>query len=177
MQLFRSGRGDATARLTGVCVVFWLSLSAFAQQPSSVAPAPPPPPIPAGDAFLQSIKGDSKVAADCANCGTIQSIVTTQDTTQWTPLGSQPGLGTPGALVAYQIGTTGSTEGPIMLGAAGGGAYRRSTSERVLTRYQITIKMDNGTQRMVTQNYEPFVREGDRVRVFGTQVELIQAPQ
>ena len=34
--------------------------------------------------------------------------------------------------------------------------------------------MDDGSARQVTQNYEPLLQVGDRVRVFGTQVELVQ---
>ena len=34
--------------------------------------------------------------------------------------------------------------------------------------------MDDGSSRSVVQNYEPLFVDDDRVRVFGTQVELIQ---
>ena len=34
--------------------------------------------------------------------------------------------------------------------------------------------MDEGGGRSVIQNYEPLLQVGDRVRVFGTQLELIQ---
>jgi hypothetical protein len=34
--------------------------------------------------------------------------------------------------------------------------------------------MDSGEKRTLSQNYEPMLREDDRVRVFGTQIELLQ---
>jgi hypothetical protein len=34
--------------------------------------------------------------------------------------------------------------------------------------------MDDGSARSVIQNYEPLLQVGDRVRVFGSQLELIQ---
>jgi len=38
----------------------------------------------------------------------------------------------------------------------------------------VTIKLDNGQKRVVTVAYEPVVREGERVRVAGTALELIE---
>ena len=40
-------------------------------------------------------------------------------------------------------------------------------------RWGVTVKMDDGGTRTVQQRYEPFVREGDRVRIIGTQLELV----
>ncbi len=34
--------------------------------------------------------------------------------------------------------------------------------------------MEDGATRSVTQNYELMLREGDRVRVMGAQLELVQ---
>ena len=40
-------------------------------------------------------------------------------------------------------------------------------------RWDVTVKMDRGGTRVVSQGYEPLLREGDRVRIFGTQLELV----
>ena len=40
-------------------------------------------------------------------------------------------------------------------------------------RWEVTVKLDSGQKRVVTVAYEPFVREGDRVRVAGNSVELV----
>jgi hypothetical protein len=37
----------------------------------------------------------------------------------------------------------------------------------------VTVKLDSGRSRVLTLAYEPYVREGDRVRVAGNSVELV----
>jgi hypothetical protein len=37
----------------------------------------------------------------------------------------------------------------------------------------VTVKLDNGQVRVVSLGFEPYVREGDRVRVSGNNVELL----
>ena len=39
-------------------------------------------------------------------------------------------------------------------------------------RWEVSVRMDDGTRRTLSQSYEPAVGEGDRVRVYGTQLEL-----
>jgi hypothetical protein len=39
-------------------------------------------------------------------------------------------------------------------------------------RWDVTVKMDRGGTRNVSQSYEPLLRDADRVRVLGTQLEL-----
>ena len=118
-------------------------------------------------------------AAPCDRCGTIQAIrqVTTKD--QWTPLGTVSSSGTggsdiaPRAVTQYQIGRDLSKQGTVVLGAAGGAAYQSRPSGLNAARWEIVVRMDEGSPRTVTQNYQPLMQPGDRVRVFGTQVELL----
>jgi len=144
----------------------WLApLDALAQ------PAPPPPVVPAVPA--------SPVPAatgPCDRCGKVDSIrqVITQD--QWAPLGSVPSssdLG-PTGVAAYKIGPGFSNQGQVFIGAAGGGSYQTRANQRNVTRWEIVVKMDDGSVRSTIQNYEPLLVVGDRVHVFGTQIELLQ---
>jgi outer membrane lipoprotein SlyB len=60
------------------------------------------------------------------------------------------------------------------VGAAGGAAYAQKPREYQRQRWEVTVKMDNGQPpRVVNLAYEPNFQEGDRVRVSGNQLELI----
>jgi outer membrane lipoprotein SlyB len=129
----------------------------------------------------QSPAPAAAAAGDCDRCGKIESIrpVTAKDL--WTPLGSvattPQGDGTaatPSSVTMYQIGKGFSKQGTVVIGAAGGAAYRARPSELNAKRWEIVVRMEDGATRSVTQNYEPMLREGDRVRVMGTQLELVQ---
>jgi outer membrane lipoprotein SlyB len=117
----------------------------------------------------------------CERCGKVESIrpVTAKD--QWTPLGtvSTTPLGganaaAPSGVTMFQIGPGLSKQGTVMIGAAGGAAYGTRPSQLNTKRWEIVVRMDAGGSRSVTQNYEPMLREGDRVRVLGSQLELLQ---
>jgi outer membrane lipoprotein SlyB len=73
----------------------------------------------------------------------------------------------------YQVGRDLSKQGTVVLGAAGGVAYQSRPSSLNAQRWELLVRMDDGSVRTVTQNYQPMLQSGDRVRVFGTQVELL----
>jgi outer membrane lipoprotein SlyB len=112
----------------------------------------------------------------------IASIRATEVRQSWAPLGSAtpdaPGdLGSNAGRTgtSYSIGKDGKSKGMVLLGPAGGTPYAaRPKDVRKQQRWDITVRMDSGASRVVQQSYEPSLREGDRVRVFGTQLELEQ---
>jgi len=112
----------------------------------------------------------------CDNCGRIESIRQVTERTSWTPLGAGgTSLGTgeyagqPGRVTQQYNFTTGNA---VLLGAAGGAGYARRPNTYERPRWEVKVKMDAGGVRTVSQAYEPALREGDRVRVYGTQLEL-----
>jgi outer membrane lipoprotein SlyB len=173
-------RGVRLLSLAATIIAASLAWQAAGQQ----APPPlPPPPLPTDAqpatprSAIAPLPGDTA----CDRCGTIQSIqrVTAKDT--WMPLGTvsstSVGAGGPtntSGVTMYQIGPGFSKKGTVMVGAAGGAAYQARPKELNAQRWEVAIRMDAGGVRTVTQNYEPMLHEGDRVRILGTQLELLQ---
>jgi len=160
------------------------ALAAWSGLARSQTTGPPPPPMPPPETAQPSAAaqpGASKQPPPaCDRCGTVESIRQTTSKEQWTSLGSMPSTAgqsgdiSPSAVTAFKIGPGFTNQGQVMLGAAGGAAYQTRPTERNATRWEIAVRMDDGSARSVIQNYEPLLQVGDRVRVFGSQIELIQ---
>ena len=130
-------------------------------------------------AHAQSLR--STDAPDCSSfpCGKVESIRQTTVKQPWTPIGGGAVSASPGeyggrTTTAFQIGPGLSNQGIVILGAAGGADYQKRPNSYDQPRWEVTIRLDNGQKRVVTIAYEPFVREGDRVRVAGTSLELVE---
>lgn len=106
----------------------------------------------------------------CDNCGRIEEIRTVRESAAWTPLGTMGsvGAGTGRTTTAFNL----STGSMVVLGAAGGAGYAKRPQSYERPRWEIAVRMDAGGTRLVSQAYEPALRVGDRVRVFGAQLEL-----
>jgi hypothetical protein len=114
--------------------------------------------------------------SDCSTfpCGRVESITQTTVRQQWTPLGSGSSFyGDSKVTTSWQIGPNLSNQGMVMLGAGGGAAYKKTPNSYEQPRWEVVVKLDSGQKRVLTVAYEPFVREGDRVRVAGNSLELV----
>jgi len=137
-----------------------LALAAAALAVAAPAPAQPP-----SDA--------------CDACGVVTSIVMSTERQQWTPLGTT-GVNTAtasgranDATTQFSIGPQLKNQGLVVVGAAGGATYGKRPNAYEKPRWDVTVKMDRGGTRVIPQSYEPMLREGDRVRVLGTQLDLV----
>jgi|GEM_PF-283274 len=105
-------------------------------------------------------------AAVCADCGTVQSMRALQVEGQGTGLGAVGG-GVVGGVVGNQIGGGSGRAAFTVLGAIGGALAGNEIEKRARTstRYELTVRMDDGSVRTFHSATPYPWRAGDPVRV------------
>ena len=167
---------DLSQSLALIALTVWL-VQAAGQAPPGPPPLTLPPPMLPSTVAPSPATGEPALGTTgCDRCGKIEAIRQAITKDQWTPLGSVPSSADigPSGMTMYKIGKDFKNEGQVLVGAAGGTVYRTQPNQRNVTRWEVTVRMDDGSARTLTQNYEPLLQVGDRVRVFGTQIELVQ---
>jgi outer membrane lipoprotein SlyB len=114
-------------------------------------------------------------AAACTTCGTVTSIKYVEEKGQGSGVGAVGGA-VVGGVVGHQFGSgRGNTVATIAgagLGALGGNAVEKQVKKK--TYYSVTLRMDGGATRTLTQSAKPAFHEGDRVKIVdGNRLALI----
>jgi outer membrane lipoprotein SlyB len=137
--------------------------------PNSSRPIPTDPVSPTAHERIQPYAqpyAQAPAPAPCADCGVIESIRVAEVKGQASGVGAVAG-GVVGGLIGNQIGHgTGRTVATIA--GAGGGAYAGHQIEKNVKKhavYRVTLRMDDGALRTVSQREAPAYAVGDRVRV------------
>ena len=109
----------------------------------------------------------------CANCGVISAVRAIEQPGEATGLGAVAG-GVAGALIGSQIGQGRGTTAAEIAGAAGGAyaGHQVEKNYRKTKRYEIDVRMEDGTRRVISQSTEPALNVGDKVRIVNGQLEL-----
>lgn len=121
----------------------------------------PPPPVQS----VQQVPPPAVPPAACANCGTVDSILTIEKPGEGSPVGLIAG-GLLGGLVGHQIGQGRGNTAATIIGAAGG-AYAGNQVEKNAKKtlqYDVRVRMDDGSMRTVHYDFEPGLRINDKVR-------------
>ena len=112
--------------------------------------------------------------AACSNCGVVDAIRSVQVEGSASGIGAVAG-GVTGAVVGNQIGNGHGRDAMTVLGGVGG-AFAGHSIEKNINRhtvYRVTVRMDDGSFRTVSQSHVPAVAVGSKVRVSnGSLVEL-----
>ena len=102
----------------------------------------------------------------CASCGTLQAVRTVEVRGSGTGLGAVAG-GVTGAVVGSQLGKGSGNTAMTILGAAGGALAGNEIEKNVKKHvtYRVTVHMDDGSFRTISQPSPPTVPRGGRVRI------------
>lgn len=121
---------------------------AAANEPVRVASAPPAPP------------------RVCANCGSVEAVNVIEQQGEGSGLGAVAG-GVAGALLGNQIGGGSGRKIATVAGAAGGAYAGHQIEKHVKTtkRYDVVVRMEDGTTRTFPYDAEPAFRVGAKVKV------------
>lgn len=102
----------------------------------------------------------------CRNCGVITAIRTVEQAGEGSGLGAIAG-GVVGGLLGHQVGGGTGKDLATIAGAVGGGYAGHQVEKKVKTtkHYEISIRMDDGSHRTMTQEVSPAFAIGDSVKI------------
>jgi outer membrane lipoprotein SlyB len=102
----------------------------------------------------------------CAECGVIESVREIQNRGEGTGLGAVGGA-VVGGLLGNQVGSGRGTTAATAIGAVGGVIAGNEIEKRVKSTkgYEVTVRFDDGTSRVISQANAPAWRTGDHVKV------------
>lgn len=106
----------------------------------------------------------ARAVAECRNCGTVEKVVAVKQKGEGTGVGAVAG-GVVGGLLGHQVGGGNGKKAMTVIGAVGGGVagHEIEKQARATTVYKVTVRMEDGSLRTVTQSTAPAV---------GSQIKL-----
>ncbi|MEK6593471.1 MAG: glycine zipper 2TM domain-containing protein [Pseudomonadota bacterium] len=102
----------------------------------------------------------------CTNCGTVESVNVIEQKGEGSGLGAVAG-GVAGALLGNQVGGGSGRKIATVAGAAGGAYAGHQVEKQVKStkRYDVAVRMQDGTSRSFSYDSQPSYRAGDKVKV------------
>lgn len=102
----------------------------------------------------------------CVDCGTVESVREVKQAGEGSGVGAVAG-GVAGAVVGRQIGGGRGRDLATIAGAVGGAVAGHQVEKHVKSGvvYEITVRMEDGSVRTLTESTPPTWRAGDRVRI------------
>ena len=131
-------------------------------QPIAQAPAPVYAPQPMAQ-------------ARCLDCGEVAAVTAIEQKGEGSWIGPVAG-GVGGAILGKQMGKGSGNTIMTILGAAGGAyaGHKVEQKVRTITRWDVVVRMEDGSTRTVSAAEQPLWRVGDRVRVNNGTLEPAQ---
>ena len=131
--------------------------------PASTSGPPPAYGPPPGYAPPAAVEPPKPV---CYDCGVIQSVREIEKAGQGSGLGAIAG-GVAGGVLGHQTGGGRAKNVMAVLGAVGGAFAGNAIEKNVkkVKSYEIAIRFDDGSSRLITQDTPPAWRSGDKVKL------------
>jgi len=171
--------GVATAALMG-----WLppSTGETAEKAALQAPskAAAPHPAPSGQATPGPMRAQQarqpstapSAAARCAECGVVVSVHAVEQQGQGTGVGAVGGA-VVGGIVGHELGGGRGKDLMTVVGVVGGGLAGNQIEKKVrsTTVYKVTVRLEDGSTRTVTEANPPAWRQGDKVKFVNGRIQ------
>lgn len=127
--------------------------------------APTPRPVAGSAAHAPQAPARGSASA-CSNCGTVESVRTVELKGDASGLGAVAG-GVTGAVIGNQMGSGRGNTAMTVIGAAGGAFAGNEIEKNIKKRhvYRVTVRMEDGSYRTLSQSEPPAVGAGARVRI------------
>lgn len=105
-------------------------------------------------------------AANCAECGVVESVREIDAKGQGSGLGAVGG-GVLGGLLGNQVGAGRGKDVMTVVGVVGGAVAGNEVEKRVKAtkRYEVTVRLSDGSSRVISEASLPVWRPGDKVKI------------
>lgn len=116
----------------------------------------------------------AKVAAvpACVDCGVIESVREVDAKGKASGIGAVGGA-VVGGLLGNQVGAGRGKDAMTVAGAVGGAVAGNEVEKRVKTTrsYEVTVRLNDGTTRVISESGQPVWRAGDKVRIVNGAIQ------
>jgi len=113
----------------------------------------------------------TKARAACRDCGVVESIHEREKEGEANGIGAVTG-GVLGGVVGHQVGNGRGRDVMTVVGAVGGAVAGHQIEKNIKKSrvYDITVRLEGGTTRVLSQEAAPQWKPGDHVRVVGDEL-------
>jgi outer membrane lipoprotein SlyB len=110
--------------------------------------------------------------AKCADCGVIESTREVATKGEGTGIGAVGGA-VVGGLIGNQVGSGRGNTAATAIGAVGGALAGNEIEKRVKSSkgYEVTVRLDDGSSRVISEANPPAWRTGDHVKIVGGVIQ------
>lgn len=134
--------------------------------PKPVAKAAPKPVVKSASVEIAQAPAAPPAPPPCSNCGVVDNIREITQPGEGSGLGAVAG-GVVGAILGHQVGGGTGKKIATVAGAAGGAyaGHQIEKSQKKTTRYEVSVRMNDGSNRSVMMDMVPGWQVGEHVRI------------